>query len=177
MSLLDGMASGFKPRVTPWSGVYFHINKCRGTRLLNDRCLCAHDDWYVISWGVNSNSPKCVEVRGPSAWFKDVTLLLMTSPDDHSLKKLRYLAGSGPQPACGCSKEGSPGALDARVSRRDVALSSRPIRVMSTCWTRCRCPILLQTLEHWCQKTSLDLGMSQALEKKNEKDGRIFDTK
>ena len=46
----------------------------------------------------------------------DGILLMSTIVDDSSLKKMRHLAGSGPQLACGCSKEGSPGALDARGS-------------------------------------------------------------
>jgi hypothetical protein len=39
-----------------------------------------------------------------------------------------------------------------------LACSTTLNRVMSTCCARCRCPILLQTLEHRCQKTSGVMG-------------------
>ena len=52
----------------------------------------------------------------------DGILLMSTIVDDPSLQQARHLAGSGPQLACGCSKEGSPGALDAGRRRRGFDL-------------------------------------------------------
>jgi hypothetical protein len=62
---------------------------------------------------VSTNGIGIGMLTGPA---DDGILLMSTIVDDRSLKKTLHLAGSGPQLACGCSKEGSPGALDARGS-------------------------------------------------------------